>query len=159
MLLSRFISTLRPAHLVGLGGACGASALAAAWLVGTRPARAFGGFRRLFRLSWVSKSFSSMQTSTAEAEEASSKGKSAASALDPNEWRSFKLQSIDTGGPPNTNRYRSAWHPPVPSVEAVTKKAKQNSCRSTATSFCCRFALPDAEQEVGLPVASCLVTR
>lgn len=29
------------------------------------------------------------------------------SALNPNEWKAFKVQSIDTGGPPNTNRYRS----------------------------------------------------
>lgn len=49
------------------------------------------------------------------------------SALDPDNWKAFKLQSIDTGGPPNTNRYR--------------------------------FALEDSKQEVGLPVASCLVTR
>ena len=27
-------------------------------------------------------------------------------ALNPNEWKAFKVQSIDTGGPPNTNRYR-----------------------------------------------------
>ncbi|KAL3159030.1 hypothetical protein ABBQ32_011029 [Trebouxia sp. C0010 RCD-2024] len=49
------------------------------------------------------------------------------SALNPNDWKAFKLQSIDTGGPPNTNRYR--------------------------------FALENPKQEVGLPVASCLVTR
>lgn len=29
------------------------------------------------------------------------------SALNPNEWKAFKVQSIDTGGPPNTSRYRS----------------------------------------------------
>ena len=28
------------------------------------------------------------------------------SALNPNEWKAFKVQNIDTGGPPNTNRYR-----------------------------------------------------
>ena len=46
------------------------------------------------------------------------------SGLNPNEWKAFKVQSIDTGGPPNTNRYRfvatnSCVHPqsslfPVP---------------------------------------------
>ncbi|KAK9861443.1 hypothetical protein WJX84_008451 [Apatococcus fuscideae] len=98
MLLTRFATAFKPSHIGILGGACGAGAFAAAWMV-----------------------------QTAEAEQASVKGPTAASALDPNEWRAFKLHSIDTGGPPNTNRYR--------------------------------FALPDPQQEVGLPVASCLVTR
>ncbi|KAK9819356.1 hypothetical protein WJX74_009690 [Apatococcus lobatus] len=98
MLLSRLVSHFKPSHLAAVGGACGATAIATACLV-----------------------------PTAEAEQASPKGQTAATALDPNEWRAFKVQSIDTGGPPNTNRYR--------------------------------FSLPDPNQEVGLPVASCLVTR
>lgn len=45
------------------------------------------------------------QAPTASAEKAPEADKPSG-ALDPKEWRAFKLKSIDTTGPPNTSTYR-----------------------------------------------------
>lgn len=52
-----------------------------------------------------SLSSAAVQTPTASAEKAPEAEKPAG-ALDPKEWRAFKLKSIDTTGPPNTSTYR-----------------------------------------------------
>ena len=102
------------------------------------------------------------------------KEKQTPGALSPDEWRSFKVKEVR-----DINHNTKLWRQVSLQASAacavcrlllaarvtVQQPTRAVVCHTTARASdlscgCrCRFALPDANQEVGLPVASCLVTR
>lgn len=84
--------------------------------------------------------------------------KAAAAALSPDEWRSFKLVSQSYRWQHQAAVAASgAAHQAMRPSAQVHKEALTSGVASPTVLF--RFALPSDDMEIGLPVASCLLTR